>query len=79
MDLVGGDGQMLHAAWDDRELALVQPQVAVAQLDEQSPLDDEEQLILVFVPMPDELAFELDQLDIRVVQLARDLGTPVVL
>src|SRR5262249_42956169 len=42
-------------------------------------LDHQEQLVLVLVMVPEELALELDQLDLLAVQLADDLGTPLVL
>ena len=42
------------------------------------PDDDQEELVLVVVVVPDELAFELDDLDVGVVQLGDDLRAPVL-
>jgi len=64
---------------DDHEFALIDPQVSIAQPDQQTALEHEEQLILVSVVVPDKLALELDQLELHVVDLVGDLGAPVVL
>ena len=46
---------------------------------QQLAFHDEEQFVFGLVAMPDELAFELDQLEVRVVDLARDARMPIVL
>jgi len=79
MSLFLGNGEMLHASGNDHELALFQPDVAIRQPDQQCPLHDKEELILSIVMMPDELSLDLHQFDVRVVELADDLRTPVVL
>ena len=77
--LLLGNGEMLNASGNDDELALFQPNVAIGQPDQQSSLYDEEEFILRIVMMPDELSLDLHQFDVRVVELADDLRTPVVL
>jgi len=47
---------MLDAPRDDHEVAGVKPQFSVPQPDRELPLDDEEQLVLRLVMVPDELA-----------------------
>src|SRR5262249_20668483 len=77
--LFGCDRAMLDTMRDDQELALFQPDVAVVQLHQQTALHDQEELIFSLVMMPDELAFELDQLDRGIVQLASDFGAPILI
>ena len=50
----------------------------IPQLDLEMTVQDEEQLVLVFVVVPDELPFELGQLDLLSVQLSDDPGAPVI-
>ena len=73
MGLALRDRTVLDAARDDDELALVQRQDAVAELHVEPPVHHEEKLVLGVVSMPDELALELDELDVLAVQLADDL------
>jgi hypothetical protein len=42
MNFLLGNGHMLDASGDDDKLAFVQPDVAVAQPDQQPPFDDQE-------------------------------------
>jgi hypothetical protein len=70
---------VLHAAGDDKELAFLQLDVAVAQLDRQVSLKDEEKVIRVIVLVPDELALDLHDADVVVVESSRrssDAGAP---
>ncbi len=67
---------MLDAARDDQELAFVQPNVLIAELDQQASFDDEKHLVFVVVLMPDELALELRHLDVHPLHFADDLGRP---
>jgi len=63
---------VLHAAGDDEEVAFAQLDVTVAQLDRQSALEDEEEVVSVWVRVPDELALELPDLDLVAVVVADD-------
>ena len=65
-------GTMLDAARDDEELSLAELDVPVAQLDRQPPLEDEKEIVGVGVRVPDELAFDLPDLDLVVVVVADD-------
>src|SRR5690348_14354583 len=78
VDLLAGDGKVLDPVGNDRELSRLEHDLAVPQLDHQPALDDVEELVFGFVVVPHELAFELDRLDVEVVELADDLGRPVV-
>ena len=69
---------MLDAARHDQELARSSHTCAIAKVHPEPSLDDEEQLVLALVVMPDELALELHQLDVLAVQLADDARIPVV-
>ena len=62
----------------DEELAFLQPDFSVPVLHAEPALHDEEQLVLVVVLVPDELAEQLHQLDVLAVQFADDLGLPVL-
>jgi len=50
----------------------------VLELDAQLAVDDQKQLVGVLMPVPDELALDLDELDLVVVDDGHDLGMPVV-
>jgi hypothetical protein len=51
MDFLLGDGSVLHTPWHDQELPLRQLDVPVPKLHAEPPVDDQEQLVLVFVPV----------------------------
>ena len=78
MNLIGRDGPVLDAARDDQKLPFFQPERMVPKIHSESPLDDQEQLILVLMMMPDKLSLEFDQLDVLAVQIANDPRIPVV-
>ncbi len=74
-----GCRHMLDTVRDDDELAFVKMDILITQLDEQVSFDDEKQLVFNIVVMPDEFAFELNELHVRSVDLTCDPGTPIVL
>src|SRR5256885_11352556 len=76
--LLGSDGQVVDPTRHDDELAFVHPHVAVAELDQQPASHDEKQLVLYVMVMPHELALDLDELHVGVVELTDDLRAPVV-
>ena len=76
MRLAFGDGAVLDALRHDQQLAGIEDHLPVTELHPQPPGDDPEELVLVVVVVPDELPLELDDLHVRVVQLADDLGAP---
>src|SRR6516165_1148711 len=67
---------MFHAAWHDEELAFFKPDVLVAQLHAEAALYNKKHLVLVFVMVPNKLAFELVELDALAVQFGCDVGFP---
>src|SRR5579885_2996350 len=69
---------MLDAARDDEEFAFFQPDVAVVQLHQQASLHHKEQFVFAIMVVPDEFAFDLFQLDMRVIQVAGNSGMPIV-
>ncbi len=79
VDLLVGDGPVLHAPGHDQELALLQADLSVTEVHAEPSLHDQEEFVLVVVLVPDELALELDQLDVLAVEFADDLRAPVVL
>jgi hypothetical protein len=69
---------VLDAARDDQELARLEPDVvAVREAHEQPALEDPEELVRVVVVVPDEVALELRELDLEVVDLRGDRGLQV--
>jgi hypothetical protein len=78
LDLVLRDGSMLDAAGDHNELAGIQNDLAVAQLNDELSFDHVEQLVFILVRVPDELAFHFCHFHIRVIDSADDLRRPLV-
>ena len=71
--------QMLYAVGDHNEFALADLDFPIAQAHPQPPLYHQKQLVLDIVVVPDELAFEFYELNLKVVNLRGDFGAPVVL
>jgi hypothetical protein len=69
---------VLDAPGHDEELAGAEFDVPVAEAEGHPPGDDEEQLVLELVPVPDELSPELRRPDLLAVQLADDPRAPGV-
>jgi hypothetical protein len=69
---------VLDAAGYNEELSGPQGHVAIAHLDGQSSARDKEELVGVIVGMPNELAVELDHLDLIVVHPGNHLGRPLL-
>src|SRR6266436_4388933 len=61
-----GYGAVLHTAGDDYKFPFTHEGFVVAELHAQSSFDDEKQLILVFMMVPDEFAFQLHGFDVAV-------------
>ena len=79
MRLLLGDGQVVHAVGNDRELAGAEHEIAVAQAQPQPALHHEKQLVLPLVVVPYELALEFHELHVGVVHVADDFGLPMIL
>jgi hypothetical protein len=70
-------GQVLDPARHDEQLALLEPDVVtVAEAQLQAPANDEEELVGIGVVMPDEIALELGELDLEVVDGGGDAWAP---
>jgi len=69
---------VLDPAWNDEELARIKRDDALAEMDFEMALENEEQLVFVLVVVPHELALELDELHVLAVELADDARTPVL-
>ena len=78
-DIVHRDRAMLDAMRDDDELALLDDLVPIAKLHQQAALVHQEQFVLAPVKAPGELARELGELDLHVVNLTGDLRRPGLL
>lgn len=78
LDFACRHGSVFDAARDDEKLAGLQLDVAITKLHFKTAGDHKEKLILGFVSMPDELAVELDQLDLLTVQFTHDPGIPMI-
>src|ERR671922_111337 len=70
--LLVGARAVLDPARDDEELALLELDISVAELDRQAALQDEEEVVGVGMRVPDELAFHLDHGELVVVEVADD-------
>src|SRR5690606_38065579 len=77
--LVGGKRIVLHALRDDMEVALMQDHVrAVPVTDRQTAAMNEEELVLVSVRVPDELALDLGDFHVLAVRRRDDARRPVL-
>src|SRR3989475_8083583 len=76
--LLIGDGTMLRSPWDHRELTLTKVDRTVRQVDPKATLQHVEEFVLPRMVVPDELALELHQFHVRIVQLGDDLRLPIV-
>jgi len=65
---------VLDAFRDNEELAFFQLYVALPKSDDEVSFHYQEQLVLILMRMPDELSFELNELDIGVVYFADNFG-----
>src|SRR5437763_6281313 len=69
---------MFDATRDHQEFALFQPDVSVAKLHAKAPFDHQEQLVFVFMMMPDELSFQLVELYQLAIQFAGNIRLPIL-
>ncbi|WP_369598848.1 hypothetical protein [Arthrobacter sp.] len=70
MDFSLRDRAVLHTLGNDKELPWIEADFPVAQL--------EHQLAVVLMGVPDELAFDLDDLDLVVVEPLHHIGRPML-
>ena len=74
MNFLRGDRPVLDATRDDQKLTFFQPDLPVTEIHPESPLHDQEQLVLVFMMMPDKLTLEFDEFDVLAIQSPTILG-----
>src|SRR6266404_9384156 len=77
MDLLLCDWPMVGVARDDDELPFLDGHAPISKLHREPALVDQEEFVLVLVPVPDERALELDELHVLSVQLTDDLRVPM--
>ncbi len=78
VDFILGNRAVLDTSRHDDEFTFAELYDAVSKLDAKGATQDEKQLVLAVVMMPHELALELDELHFLPIQLADDLGSPVL-
>ena len=71
-------GAAAPAARDDYEFPFTHDGFVIAELHAQSSFNDEKQLILVFMMVPDEFAFELHGFDVAVIHFTEDARVAVI-
>jgi hypothetical protein len=69
-------GLVLDTSRHDKELALVELDDAVTEVDGEAAAQNEEQFVLVLMVMPDELTFKLGELDVLAIEFADDARAP---
>tara|TARA_B100000809_G_scaffold26820_1_gene23426 strand:- start:483 stop:821 length:339 start_codon:yes stop_codon:yes gene_type:complete len=72
-----GDRLVFHSPGNDEELAFVEFDDPIAKMYRQVAVEDQEELVLSLVMVPDELTFELGELDVLAIELADDTGAPM--
>ena len=69
---------MLDAFRHDKHLSRPQPHTSIPKINPHCSLYDKKDFIRLTMPVPDKIAFELDQLEMIVVHLGDDFRGPVV-
>lgn len=69
---------VFHAAGNNEELAGFEADHLVSKMNLEGTLQNEEQLVLVFMPMPDEFTLELYKLDVLTVELTDNSRNPML-
>lgn len=78
VNFIIGNCPVLDTSRHDDEFTFAELYDPVSKLDPKGATQDKKQLVLVLVMMPHELALELDELHFLPIQLADDLGSPVL-
>jgi hypothetical protein len=69
---------MFDAARHDEKFALFQPDLPIAKIHPEAAIHNQEELVFVGVMVPNEFPLKLDELDLLAIELADDLGFPLV-
>jgi hypothetical protein len=78
VDFFVGDGEMFDTSGNNDEFAFAHERFAVAEFHAQPAFDNEEELIFVFVMVPNKFALQFHRLDVSLVHLADDPGVAVI-
>jgi hypothetical protein len=78
VDFVVGDGEMFDAARDDDEFPFAHERFLVTEFHAQRASNDEKELILLFVMVPDKFAFQFHSFDVTFIHLTDDPGVPAI-
>jgi hypothetical protein len=77
MRLLFGYRAVLDPLWDDEQLAWTKRDITLAHANGDVPLEDKEEVIRVFVYVPDELTLDLNHHQIVTIELADYARLPV--
>src|SRR5690349_8986982 len=69
---------MLNAARDDDEVTGIQLDLAVAQFDDERAFVHQEQLVFVFMLVPNKFAFDLGDFDLGVIHRSDNFRGPLI-
>ena len=72
------DRPMFYSPWDDDQFAFFEPDVSISKLHAKTTTHNEEQLIFVFMMVPNEFALKLDEFHELTVEFADDTRAPVL-
>lgn len=75
--LLLGDRPMFYSGRHNKKLAFFELDPPIAQFDIQPAFHDQEHFVCLVMVMPDELAYEFDNLDVLSVELCNDPRRPV--
>src|SRR5690242_9753987 len=78
MAFFGGAGNVLDTTWHDKHLALMGRDFAIAHADLQDALDDDKYFVRIGVAVPDEIALQLDQLELIIVHFGHHTWRPLL-
>jgi len=78
MDFLIGQKSMAGIARYYEQIAFLQDQVVVLELNAQLPLEHQQKFVFGLVMVPIEFAFDLGQFDRLIVQVPNQLGLPVL-
>src|SRR5262245_42553855 len=78
LDLLLRVGFVLDASGNNEHFSRRDIDVAIAEVDAERSIQDDEGLVRIFVVVPDEVALQLDDLELIVVHLGDDLRLPLL-
>src|SRR5262249_24095425 len=76
LHLLLGKRLVFHPSWCNEHLTFRNPNRTVPKVDPQFPIHDDECLVCVLVVMPEEVSFQLHELELVIVHLGNNFGLP---